>query len=108
MESQSYNFEETKYCLTKGIDTTLPSFYFKRKDIHMLCNIYYNEVDPPLLRVYSNFDGALFPIYEENFDDSFELDGEDLANAIINQLQENDSFLNEMGRFVDFMDSHKH
>ena len=108
MEGNTYNFEEVKYSFMKGMFTDLPSFYFNRNDIHMMCNVLYNEVDPPHLFVYVDFHNCLFQVFDEEFTSSFELNGEDMANAIINQLQENSDFLEQMESFIIFMDSHKH
>ena len=108
MEGMTFNYEEVKYCFMKGISSNLPSFYFNRKDIHMMCNVLYNEIDPPHLFVYVDFNGCLFLVFDEEFTSSFDSNNEEIANAIINQLQENHNFLEQMESFISFMDSHKH
>ena len=83
----------------------LPSAVLGRNDIYLSCQVLSNESDPAQLFVYASFEGGSteYLVLSEQFYGDFNSEGDFLANAIINQIQDNEEMIDEIKGLIEFL-----
>ncbi len=105
MDSYEYILKEAKYLPLKGIHFNLPSEVLGRSDIYLSCQVLSSESDPAQLFVYASFedDTTEYLVSSEQFYGDANSDGDFLANAIVNQIKDNEELIDEIKKLIDYL-----